>query len=101
VVLAYFLPYANPSQGLGEAVAKKVKVRELVGATAFLAIVVFLMKGAGTLCFLALLPFLAGAGFLFAKRVGGITGDLLGAASEAAEVFVLLILFVIKSGSYQ
>ena len=101
VVLAYFLPYANPSGGLGKDVAKKVKVRELVGATAFLTLLIFFLKGPGVLCFLALLPFVAALGFFFSKRVGGITGDLLGAASEATETFVFLSLFLIKSGSYR
>lgn len=101
VVLAYFLPYANPKGGVGEAVAKKVQIRELIGATAFLTAVVFFLRGMGVLVFLALLPFLAGLGLLFSKRVGGITGDLLGAASEATEVFVLFVLFLIKSGSFR
>ena len=97
VVLAYFLPYANPAGGLGESVAKKVTTRELVGATAFLGILIFFLKPAGLLCLLALLPFLAGLRFFFLKRVGGLTGDLLGAASEATEVFVLLLLFWIRN----
>lgn len=101
VVLAYFLPYANPSGGLGEGVAKKVKIRELTGATAFLALVTFFLGAKGLVCFIALLPFLAGIGFLFWKRLGGLTGDLLGAASEVTEVFMFFILFLIQSGSYQ
>ena len=101
VVLAYFLPYANPAGGVGELVAKKVGVRELIGASAFLSLVGFFLKGKGVLCLIALLPFLAGLGFLFRKRVGGVTGDLLGAASEMTEVFVLLVFFLIKAGSYR
>ncbi len=101
VVLAYFLPYANPKGGLGQSVAKKVSVRELAGATAFLSLIIFLSRGAGVLCFLALLPFLAGLGLIFHKRIGGVTGDLLGAASEMTEVFIFLIFFLMKSGSYR
>lgn len=101
VALAYFLPYANPVGGLGQTVAKKVGIRELAGATGFLSVLIFSTGGVGVICFLALLPFLAGVGFLFWKRVQGITGDLLGAASEATEVFVFLIFFLIKSGNYQ
>lgn len=98
VVLCYFLPYANPVGGLGEAVARKVKVRELAGATAFLAVLVFFLSAPGIVCFLALLPFLAALGLAFQKRVGGVTGDLLGAASEMTEVFVLFFYFLIQSG---
>ena len=101
VVLSYFLPYANPKSGLGESVAKKVKIRELVGATVFLAVLIFFLKGPGVLCFLALLPFLTALGLLFKKRLGGITGDLLGATSETTELFVLLILFLMRSVNYQ
>ena len=101
VVLAYFLPYANPEGGIGKAVAKKISLRELTGATAFLSAAVFFSRGRGVLCFLTLLPFLAGLGFVFRKRLGGVTGDLLGAASEMTEVFVLLIFFLMKAGSYR
>ncbi len=101
VVLAYFLPYANPEGGLGEAVAKKVKIRELVGATAFLTLVIFFLKGPGVLCFMALIPFLGALGFFFHKRVDGVTGDLLGAASELTEVYLLFVLFLIRSGEYR
>ena len=101
VVLAYFLPYANPEGGLGEAVAKKINLRELVGATAFLSILIFPLRGRGILCLMALLPFLVTLGFFFKKRIGGVTGDLLGAASEMTEVFVLLVLFLMKAGSYR
>lgn len=101
VILAYFLPYANPCGGLGGAVAKKVKIRELAGATASFALLVFFLKGPGLLCVISLLPFLMGIGFLFHKRFGGITGDLLGAASEMTEVFVLLVFFLIRSGDYR
>ena len=101
VVLAYFLPYANPQGGLGEAVAKKVNLRELVGATAFLSILIFPLRGRGVLCLVALLPFLVALGFIFKKRIGGVTGDLLGASSEMTEVFVLLVLFLMKAGSYR
>ena len=78
-----------------------MKPRTLALATAFLAAFVFFLKGTGVLGFLVLLPFLAGLGFFFRKRVGGVTGDLLGAASEATEVFLLLVLFLMRSGSYR
>ena len=99
VVLAYFLPYAGIGPGLGEAVAKKVTLKELAGATAFLSVLVLFLKGPGVICFLALLPFLAGAGFLFKKKMGGITGDLLGAATEATELFIFFALFMIKTAT--
>ena len=101
VALAYFLPYANPQGGLGEAVAKKVKVRELVGASAFLFLVLIFFKAQGIFCFLALLALLAGMGFFFYRRVGGITGDLLGATSEASEVFILLFFTGTTYGSFK
>ena len=101
VALAYFLPYANPEGGLGQSVAKKVRVRELIGATAFLTIVIFFLKGPGILCLMALIPFLGALGFFFYKRIGGVTGDLLGAASELTEVYLLFVFFLIRSGEYR
>lgn len=101
VVLAYFLPYANPRGGLGEGVAQKVRIRELAGASGFLFLFIFFLGARGVLTFVSLVPFLAGIGFLFWKRLGGLTGDLLGAASEATELFIFLILFLIRSGSYR
>ena len=94
VVLSYFLPYANPEGGLGESVAGKVKIRALTGATLWLALLVFFLGRPGLICFISLLPFLASVGFLFRKRVGGVTGDLLGAASEATELFVLVFFLI-------
>ncbi|MBI4115995.1 MAG: adenosylcobinamide-GDP ribazoletransferase [Candidatus Omnitrophica bacterium] len=99
VVLAYFLPYGNPSGGLGEKVAKKIGPRELIGASSFFGLIVFFLGANGLVTLLALIPFLAGVGFLFYKRIGGITGDLIGATSEAVEVFVLFILFLVRSGN--
>lgn len=99
VALAFSLPYANPEGGLGEKVAGKVTKRALTGATVFAAAGFFFLKGEMVILVLALLPFLAGLGFLFKKRVGGMTGDLLGAASEMAEVYVLLIHFIIRAGT--
>ena len=101
VALAYFLPYAGNGPGLGESVAKKVTARELAGASVFLVLAVFLFKGTGLICLLALPPLVAGLAFLFKKRVGGITGDLLGAASEATECYILFILFLVRSGGFQ
>ncbi len=90
VALAYFLP------SLGK--EEKVGLRGLVGATAFLAVVVVFLGGGGLLSFITLLPFLAGIGFLFLKRAGGVNEKLLGAASEATEFFVFLCLFWASGG---
>ena len=101
VALSYFLPPATPGSGLGAQVAKNVKVRELAGATAFLTVLIFFLKGPGIICFLALLPFLAALGFLFYKRLGGLTGDLLGAASELTELFILVVFYLMRTGLYR
>ena len=90
VVLSYFLPVARPSGGLGEEGAQKIGLRELIGASAFLFFVTLSLAWVGFFAFLGLLIFLWLLALLFKKRVGGVTGDLIGATSETTELFILL-----------
>ncbi len=98
VILSFYLPYAGLPGGLGEQVARKVGTRELVGASVILFFVTLPVKGAGFFVFLGLLVFLALLGWAFQKKVGGLTGDLLGAASEMTEIFVLLLITAMVRG---
>lgn len=90
VLLAYLSPYARPEGGLGQAMVNGVDVRVLTGATLSALALSFLAAGVRGLVLLA------GAGvavwlgsYYFRKKLGGVTGDVLGATNEALEVLVL------------
>jgi len=90
VLLAYLSPYARPEGGLGQAMTLGVSRRAVVYTTfsaGVLSFACFEVKG---------LVLLGGAGLsvwlgslYFQKRLGGITGDVLGATNEVLEVLVL------------
>lgn len=95
VVLSFFLPGVGNRQGLGMQVAKNVKPRELIGATALLLPLIAIGGNIGWVLLFATVLFLALLGFCFYHRVGGITGDLLGAAGEMTEVLIFFIAIVL------
>lgn len=91
VPLARLAPQARPN-GLGAAVAAHVGRRELGGATVLagaLALGLGGVRGAAAMAVVAL----AGAALaaLCRRRVGGVTGDTLGAAAELAEALALVL----------
>lgn len=90
VLLAFLSPYARPEGGLGQAMTT-VSPRTAAGASlSSLGLAVLLLRLKG-------LSLWAGAGVFiwllsryFKRTLGGVTGDVLGAANEAVEVLVLL-----------
>jgi adenosylcobinamide-GDP ribazoletransferase len=90
VFLAYLSDYARPEGGLGQAMTTGVSLKTTVGAgvsALLLAVLVLGLKG---------LILWAGAGAViyllslyFRQALGGVTGDVLGAANEIVEVAVL------------
>jgi adenosylcobinamide-GDP ribazoletransferase len=91
VVLGFSLPYAGEGGGLGEKVAKKVRGSDLMIATLFFLIPVAFCLAKGVWVFLGLLIFLVAFGSYARSRIGGITGDVIGAASELSEIVILFI----------
>ncbi len=91
VLLSFTLPYAGLGGGMSERVAGKISLREIWGATVFLLLPVFGLGLKGFFILTGTAIFIFVLGFLFKKRLGGVTGDLLGAASEMTEVIVLLL----------
>jgi adenosylcobinamide-GDP ribazoletransferase len=90
VLMAFLSPYARPEGGLGQAMTLGVTARIMTGATlsalglAFLAgglQGLFLVAGAALAVWLLSLYFRA--------KLGGITGDTLGATNELLEVLAL------------
>lgn len=91
VLLSFSLPYAGLGGGLGEQVARKVGLREVLSASLFLIPFVVWSPKNGFFLLVGFLPFLFFLGFFFKERVGGVTGDFLGAASELTEVFIFFL----------
>ena len=91
VFLAYLSPYARPEGGLGQAMTTGVTGRVLGGAT-FSALVLALLtiRGRGLLLMAAAAAAVWLLSIYFQKRLGGVTGDVLGAANEILEILVLL-----------
>lgn len=93
VVLAAFCRYIRSEGGTGSSFVEQVGEREVLLATGTLlaaALVLFGLQGV----FLVFLLGLAAMLLLryFQARLGGVTGDVLGAASEVMEVLTLLLI---------
>ncbi len=91
VMFSFFLSYARPEGGLGESVAGKVSADQAVGATVFLLPVVFWVGLAGLWILAGLAAFLFLLRLFFKQKLGGVTGDVLGAGSELSELFIFLL----------
>jgi adenosylcobinamide-GDP ribazoletransferase len=90
VLLAYLSPYARPEGGLGQAMTLGVSSRVLAGASLSAGALAFLMLGVSGLALCTAAGALVWLGSLyFQHRLGGVTGDVLGAANEILEVLVL------------
>ncbi len=90
VLLAYLSPYARPEGGLGEAMVAGARGHLLAGATASALGFAFLaldLKGVALLGLAALATWLLS--LYFRQKLGGVTGDVLGAVCELLEVLVL------------
>jgi adenosylcobinamide-GDP ribazoletransferase len=96
VLLAFLAPYARPEGGLGQAMVAGMNPGLLVWATAS---AVVLVLGMGRLPGLAALAAGGAAAWLlslyFSRRLGGITGDTLGAANEILECLTLLVMLLL------
>ncbi len=92
VQLACFSPYARATGGLGEPFVRGVRIDHFRIAL-LLTLVIVLVCGQGRGLMLGVLVALATLGYQLycSKRLGGITGDVLGAANEISEALVLLL----------
>jgi cobalamin 5'-phosphate synthase/cobalamin synthase len=100
VPLGFFLPYARRDEaavhkvegGMGLAITDYVRVFEVAGATLIAAILTFALAGfSGFALWIApLIVSVLNARFCL-RRIGGITGDTMGANSEIVEACVLML----------
>jgi adenosylcobinamide-GDP ribazoletransferase len=96
VQLIYLSPYARPEGGLGKVFKENVKRGEMALATATsLVLSVLFLRYWGVLIWLIIGVFTLGIQALFQRKIGGVTGDVLGAANEVNEVLALLVVSAI------
>lgn len=90
VFLAYLSPYARAEGGLGEAMTTGVSGRVTLGATISALVLAAALARLTGLLLLALSGVVVWLiSIYFKKKLGGITGDVLGAANEVLEIMVL------------
>ena len=91
VLLGRRLPYARPDAGLGRALTDHVRDREVWESTALvLAITTVLARGSGIVSLALTLALTVGVGFVCWRRIGGVTGDTLGANAVLCETMILM-----------
>ena len=91
VLLGRRLPYARPDAGLGRALTDHIRDREVWASTALvLAITAVLARGSGIVSLALTLALTAGVGFVCWRRIGGVTGDTLGANAVLCETVILM-----------
>ena len=101
IQLIYRAPYARPEGGLGKIFKEHVRKKEMILATVFSLIAAMLLfRFWGALLWLAVGFSTLGIQVFFARKIGGITGDVLGAANEIHEVLALLLVSGIYHGIY-
>jgi adenosylcobinamide-GDP ribazoletransferase len=97
VLVCYRSPYAR-SEGLAKPFAEHLGIRDVaVSLISTLGIALLLMGLKGATAFFGISLFSLGFRLFFKRRLGGITGDILGAANELSELLCLLLLITFES----
>jgi adenosylcobinamide-GDP ribazoletransferase len=97
VLVCYRSPYARSEVGLAKPFTENLGYREMaLSLVSAFGIALLLMGLKGILVFLGIGLFSLGYRLFFIKKLGGVTGDILGAANELAEVLCLIFLIILK-----
>ena len=96
VQLACFSPYARATGGTGELFVRGIRLRHHIAALLLALGSVWLFGGWHGVCIGVLVGLVTlGLQVYFYRRLGGITGDVLGATNELHEALVLLLATVV------
>jgi adenosylcobinamide-GDP ribazoletransferase len=97
VLVCYRSPYARSSEGLAKPFLENLRTREVLISSALTFGIAFLLIGVkGIAISLGIGLFSLGYRLFFLKKLGGVTGDILGAANELAELLCLLLLVILE-----
>ena len=95
VLVCYRSPYARSEGGLAKPFTENLGVREVTfSSLSAFGIALLTMGIKGILVFLGICLFSLVYRFFFIKKLGGVTGDILGAANELAELLCLILLII-------
>lgn len=87
--LSYFLPPAREKEGQGVRIARLTSLSSLLfGSTFSVAVVVFALRWLAVAPLLITLFAVVLSGWLYAKKIGGVTGDCFGATNQLTEIAV-------------
>lgn len=97
VLVCYRSPYARSGEGLGKPFAENIALREVLISSALTFGIAFLLMGVkGMVLFLGIGLFSIGYRLFFLKKLGGVTGDILGAVNELTELLCLILLVIFE-----
>jgi adenosylcobinamide-GDP ribazoletransferase len=97
VLVCFRSPYARSGEGLAKPFTKNLGYRDTAISLATAFGVALLAAGVkGVLVFLGIGLFSLGYRFFFIKKLGGVTGDVLGGANELSELLCLIFLVILE-----
>jgi len=98
VLVCYRSSYARSTGGLAKSFVENLGLQQVVVSFASaLGIASLVMGIKGILAILLAGLFSLGYRIFFVRRLGGVTGDILGAANELAELLCLLLLILLEN----
>ncbi len=98
VWVCYRSPYARSAPGLARPFTENLGIAQLLISLAFsLGLSLLFMGLKGIAVFLGVGLFSLGYRIFFIKKLGGVTGDILGAANELSELLSLLLIIILQN----
>jgi adenosylcobinamide-GDP ribazoletransferase len=99
VIASFRMPYARAEGGLAQPFLHTLSINQVIIATAFAAFALIVSLGIlrATVVLVVIALVSRGASALASRLLGGMTGDVLGATNQAAEIIFLLVIPVLTS----